>query len=227
MYLPNACLFDLDGVLLDTEHLHGQAWFLTASNFGTELTREQLILLRGQRRIDCATQILKWIQKSVEMKDFLAVHKPISRNLLSQAKAMPGAEEIVRWCINKSLPIALVTSSTSEAVALKTAPHAWLNLIKLKVFGDDPELLKGKPFPDPFLLAAKKLKVNPKDCWALEDSQAGTKAALSAGCQVWVLDSGREASNKKREYPVSNPMHINHLKIVLNSLQKAYEMKPI
>jgi beta-phosphoglucomutase-like phosphatase (HAD superfamily) len=83
--------------------------------------------------------------------------------------------------------MALVTSSTSEAVAFKCAPHPWLNVIDLRVMGDDPELALGKPAPDPFLLAARRLKVSPADCWAFEDSQAGALSASLAGCQVLVL----------------------------------------
>ena len=83
--------------------------------------------------------------------------------------------------------MALVTSSTSEAVAFKCAPHPWLKVIELRVMGDDPELAFGKPAPDPFLLAARRLRVSPGDCWAFEDSPAGAQSASLAGCQVLVL----------------------------------------
>jgi beta-phosphoglucomutase-like phosphatase (HAD superfamily) len=62
-----------------------------------------------------------------------------------------------------------------------------LNVIDFRVMGDDPELALGKPAPDPFLLAARRLKVSPADCWAFEDSQAGALSASLAGCQVLVL----------------------------------------
>ena len=57
MKRPVACLFDLDGLLLDTENLHGEAWYKAAASFGTELTQEQLLMLRGRRRLECAKQI--------------------------------------------------------------------------------------------------------------------------------------------------------------------------
>jgi hypothetical protein len=58
---PAACLFDLDGLLLDTEPLHARAWQEAASRFGTNLGPTQLRQLRGRRRLDCAEQVLQWI----------------------------------------------------------------------------------------------------------------------------------------------------------------------
>jgi pseudouridine-5'-monophosphatase len=72
-------------------------------------------------------------------------------------------------------------------VARKAAPHPWLELIELRVHGDDPELRQGKPAPDGYLLAARRLGVAAGDCWAFEDSPAGARAALAAGCRVHVL----------------------------------------
>ena len=57
------------------------------------------------------------------------------------------------------------------------------------MYGDDPALIRGKPHPDPFVLGAQKLGCAASECWAFEDSKAGTSAALGAGCLVWVLDS--------------------------------------
>ena len=110
--------------------------------------------------------------------------------------------------------MALVTSSSSEAVAFKAAPHPWLELIQERVYGDDPELIAGKPDPAPFQLAAKRLRLQPKDCWALEDSQAGSQSAHGAGCQVWLVNpKGSDQANLN-----TNPCSINSLAVVLRLL---------
>ena len=145
MDLPEACLFDLDGVLLDTESLHGQAWSHTASAFGTKLSKSQLMMLRGRRRLDCAEQIIRWLKKSISIDELLSIHQPIAKKLLSQTTEMSGAKDLVQWCSSHQIPTALVTSSTSESVALKSLPHSWLNLISTRVLGDDPDLSAGKP----------------------------------------------------------------------------------
>ena len=95
---PKALLFDLDGVLIDSEPLHGQAWKETAALFSLNLTYGQLKLLKGKRRIDCANELVKLTPKAVEVKELLNRHKPISRELILNAKAMQGAESLVKSC---------------------------------------------------------------------------------------------------------------------------------
>ena len=191
MKQPAACLFDLDGLLLDTEPLHAEAWQQAASHFGRPLTAPELMGLRGRRRFDCADQVLTWIQAAglaAPSRDaLLAVRQPIAEALLVQARPMAGAPELVAHCHKRGVPMALATSSSRSAVALKAAPHPWLQLITVRVHGDDPQLRQGKPAPDVFLLAAERLGVTPSECWAFEDSPAGVQAALSAGCTVHVL----------------------------------------
>ena len=184
---PKAFLFDLDGVLIDSEPLHGQAWRETAALFGLNLTYSQLNLLRGRRRIDCAKELVKLIPKAVKVNDLLNLHKPISRQLILTAKAMQGSESLVKKCHKNNIPMALVTSSSSESFQIKTAPHQWISLFSEIVLGDDKSLAKGKPAPDPYILAAEKLNVEPQECWAVEDSISGLSSALDAGCFVFFL----------------------------------------
>ncbi len=223
MFKPKACLFDLDGLLLNTEPLHGEAWSKTAEKLGKKLTNNQLNLLKGRRRIECAKQIDQWLEDSVSEETVLKIHKPIIESIIGQSQAMPGAEELVRWCKNNALPMALVSSSTSESVLLKTANHPWLNLINTRVLGDEESLKAGKPSPFPFLLAAKKLNVDPKKCWVLEDSIAGKESALAAGCQVFVLkpDSATIDPLDSSDL-ISNPININQLEIVLRTLETLF-----
>ncbi|MEY4431203.1 MAG: hypothetical protein RLZZ533_1139 [Cyanobacteriota bacterium] len=191
MVLPAACLFDLDGLLLDTEPLHARAWQQAARHFGRELNAEELMALRGRRRLDCADQVRGWIAAdggpALSSAELLAVRQPIAEALLVQAPPMAGAPELVEHCHRQGIPMALATSSSREAVALKAAPHPWLERIGVRVHGDDPELERGKPAPDVFLLAAQRLGVLAAACWAFEDSPAGAAAATAAGCRVHVL----------------------------------------
>ena len=131
MVRPAACLFDLDGLLLDTEPLHAEAWQQAASHFGRPLQGEELLALRGRRRHDCADQVLQWINLSEaehtpNREQLLAVRQPIAEALLVQAAPMPGAPELVHHCAELGVPMALATSSSKAAVALKASPHPWL-----------------------------------------------------------------------------------------------------
>ena len=210
---PAACLFDLDGLLLDTEPLHGRAWAEAASHFGGGLSQQQLLQLRGRRREDCAVTVDAWLPSPVGRSALLAIQQPIVRSLLPTAAAMPAAERLLKHCRDRRIPMALVTSSSQDAVRFKSEPHPWLAMLETRIYGDDPELRAGKPDPAPFLLAAKRLSALAEDCWALEDSVAGTRSALAAGCHVWVL--GRDADEAESG---QNPRRIRSLQSVIEQL---------
>jgi HAD superfamily hydrolase (TIGR01509 family) len=213
MCRPAACLFDLDGLLLDTEPLHGQAWRQAAAVFELQLGDDCLMQLRGRRRQDNSEQVRRWIaaegRRPPSNEQLLAVQQPIARQLLARAAAMPGAQQLVERCNELGVAMALVTSSSRASLALKSAPHPWLGAIGVRVLGDDPQLVAGKPAPDPFLLAAHRLGVKPKQCWAFEDSPAGARSAAAAGCQVHVLVP---PSLAPRELAVLYEPHWNFLK---------------
>ena len=218
---PKAFLFDLDGVLINSEPLHGQAWKETAAFFDLNLTQSQLKLLRGRRRIDCAKELVKLIPKEVKTEDLLTIHKPISRKLILTAQAMPGSESLVKRCHRNNIPMALVTSSSHESVDIKIAPHKWMNLFSITVLGDDELLHKGKPAPDPYLLAAEKLNIAPEECWAVEDSISGVSSALKAGCFVFLLKERSDELPKKELFEENKNLNeINHLKEIEQILNK-------
>ena len=119
--------------------------------------------------------------------------------------------------------MALVTSSSSESFQIKAAPHQWMNLFSVMVLGDDKFLAKGKPAPDPYLLAAEKLNILPQECWAVEDSISGVSSALEAGCFVFFLKENNDELPKKEFFEQNkNFKEINHLKEIekiLNEFQ--------
>ena len=189
--VPQACLFDLDGLLLDTEPLHARAWSEAADHFGTQLTAAQLLRLQGRRRLDNANRVCSWLNADVTPDQLLMVRQPIAVKLLPFAPAIDGAEALLSSAQRSNIPIALVTSSDKPSVMNKITHHPWLGPWITMVCGDDPELKAGKPEADPYLLAAKRLNVQPEHCWAFEDSEAGTLSALTAGCIVWrLINSG-------------------------------------
>jgi HAD superfamily hydrolase (TIGR01509 family) len=222
MVRPAACLFDLDGLLLDTEPLHARAWRDAARSFGTQLDPARLLALRGRRRHDCADQVLAWIRSDGHRCDgreaLLAVRQPIAERLLAQAPAMAGAERLVRSCYGLGVPMALATSSSRAAVELKAASHPWLELIATRVHGDDAELGAGKPAPDVFLLAAARLGVDAASCWAFEDSPAGALAAAAAGCRVHVLLT---EGTQNVVFPLGSVLLASLEKVVLSGSEQA------
>ncbi|MCP9924145.1 HAD family phosphatase [Synechococcus lacustris C3-12m-Tous] len=184
---PAGCLFDLDGLLLDTEPLHSRAWAASIEHFGAHVPEGLLLELRGRNRFDNAAAVIKKLNLQISSEELLAIQQPISQSLVSNAQPMPGARELVELCHKKNIPMAIATSSGMQAVLVKLKPHPWLESIKVRVHGDDANIDRGKPAPDLFIEAAKQLNVDPKNCWAFEDSPAGATAAFAAGCEVFVL----------------------------------------
>jgi len=96
-----------------------------------------------------------------------------------------------------------------------------MNLFSTEVLGDDKLLAKGKPAPDPYLLAAEKLNISPQECWAVEDSISGVSSALKAGCYVLFLkDKNDELSEKNLFGKDTNLKTINNLKEIEQMLSE-------
>lgn len=184
---PLGCLFDLDGLLLDTEPLHAEAWTRAAAQFGAVLPPPLLLQLRGRNRFDNAATVIAQLGLTQTVEQLLAVQQPLARSLMARSQPMPGARELLDRCQRAGIPTAIATSSSRGAVSWKQSFHPWLEAVAVQVCGDDAEVASGKPAPDLFLVAARRLGIAAQDCWAFEDSPAGAVAARAAGCRVFVL----------------------------------------
>ncbi len=216
---PEAIFLDLDGVLLDTEALNGEAWRKAAKYFGKDLSRKELNNLLGRPRMDCAREVLALINKPLDISDLLKIHLPYQKDLIRSCLPIKDAENLVRFIKEKFIPTALVTSSSFKSVNYKISLHPWINDIDLKILGDDPLIKFGKPSPDPYLLASEKFNIKPSSCWVIEDSEAGIKSALDANCQVWAL---KTISSNKKTNICENPTYISNLKSIIFELKKYF-----
>ncbi len=220
MEFPEAILFDLDGVLLDTEPLLANAWSKTAKEYNHSLSIDKLLELKGRRRIDCAKKVLKWINKEGSLEELLIIQKSKVDEVLTNAKPFKGAIELINFCINTNLPIALVTSSSSESFKIKSSVNPWLNLFKTKVLGDDKFISNGKPSPDPYLRALKILDVDPRKSWVIEDSYAGSISGLKAECNLMFFSKDNEILNKLiNEFNQEKIQKVNELSEIIYYLK--------
>ncbi|ABM72765.1 Predicted phosphatase/phosphohexomutase [Prochlorococcus marinus str. MIT 9515] len=220
MEFPEAILFDLDGVLLDTEPLLAYAWNETAKEYNHYLSNDNLLQLKGRRRRDCAKKVCKWINKENSIEELLITQKLKVDKQLSKAKPFKGAIDLIKFCINTKLPIALVTSSSSQSFKIKSSSNSWLNLFETKILGDDKFISAGKPSPDPYLRALKILDVNPFKTWVIEDSYAGSVSGLRAGCNLIFFSKDNEILNKLiNEFNQEKIQKINELSEIIYYLK--------
>lgn len=220
MEFPEAILFDLDGVLLDTETFLAKAWSDTAKKYNYYLSKDQLTELKGRQKINCAQKVLEWINKEITIEELLSIQKSKLGNQLREAKPFKGSIELIKFCLKIKLPIALVTSSSTESYKIKSSLNPWLNSIPIKVLGDNKYISSGKPSPDPYLEAIKKLDVNPKRTWVIEDSYSGSVAGLRAGCYLWFFSEDKGILNKLiSEFSQNKIQRINELAEIIYFLK--------
>jgi HAD superfamily hydrolase (TIGR01509 family) len=124
-----------------------------------------------------------------------AYHEEVAL-LFPQMQMMPGAEQLLRSLKRQNIPIAIATSSVSHTVPLKTMHHpVFSECIDIVVTGDDPLIVDGKPSPDIFLLAAKRLGCeDPSSCVVFEDAPSGVLGGVRAGMHVIAVPDFRYLS---------------------------------
>jgi beta-phosphoglucomutase len=181
--VTKACIFDLDGVIVDTAHYHFLAWKRLAKELGIDLTEEHNERLKGVSRMHSLEIILNIgsISLSEHDKEMLANKKNswfvdyVER--MAPEEIFPGVKQLIRELRSRGIKIGLASSSKNAKTVIQ--------LLQIQDDFDavvDGTMIKNsKPHPEIFLLAASKLNVSPADCLVFEDAEAGVEAALAAG----------------------------------------------
>jgi HAD superfamily hydrolase (TIGR01509 family) len=181
MMLPRpvrAVVFDMDGLLFDSEKLHARAALTAAKEIGCELDMEVFRRLLGTTE---ARRIL--LAHYGDSYPFDALRAAWGRQFkllaATELELKPGALDLLDLLDELGLPRAIATSSSHAAARSHLALHGLPERFHAVVaFGD---YAASKPAADPFLKAAERLAVDPRDCLALEDSHNGIRAASAAG----------------------------------------------
>ena len=184
-----SCLiYDMDGLLLDTEGIYTEVTQQIVGEYGKVFdwsVKEKII---GRRAIQAAEIIVESLGLPITPQDYLDTRKDVLLEKFQNTTALPGAKAITTHFYKQGIPQALATSSSSPMFDAKFKKHKkWFSQFAQIVRGDDPELEEGKPAPDIFLLAAKRIGVSPSECLVFEDAPSGTEAALAAGMPVVVV----------------------------------------
>lgn len=174
-----AVIFDLDGLLVDSEPLQGQAWHDYLATLGATLTPEVLERMLGTRLIDASRTVVEAFgldmqpEKVARERDefFLAM---VPGNIAPHS----GARELVAELVRRGLPFALATSGHRRYVDLVLESAEIPRVFTVEVTGD--MVKRGKPDPETFLTAASLLGVQPERCLVLEDAPFGIQAAKAA-----------------------------------------------
>jgi beta-phosphoglucomutase len=177
-----AVIFDLDGVIVSTDHYHYRAWKALADQETIYFDEEINNRLRGVSRMESLEIILERANKSYteDEKVALATHKNnIYVELLDQLSAadiLPHAVELIDALKLKGIKIAIGSSSKNAKKILKQVGL----YDTFDAIADGTDVTRSKPHPDVFLVAAEKLQIDKTNCAVVEDAEAGIVAAKNA-----------------------------------------------
>ncbi|MBM4266926.1 MAG: HAD-IA family hydrolase [Deltaproteobacteria bacterium] len=182
---PTHVIFDMDGVLLDTEQIYTDVTQEIVGRFGKIYDWSVKRHMIGRPSIDSARYLVRTLDLPIAPEQYLAEREEAFVTRMPEAKRMPGAAELVAALRAHRIPTAVATSSSRHLFELKTQRHRdWFAGFDAIVVGDDPRVERGKPAPDIFLLAARELGADPATCLVFEDAPAGVDAARAAGMMV-------------------------------------------
>jgi beta-phosphoglucomutase len=191
-----ACLFDLDGVIVDTARYHFIAWKEMADELGFVFTEKENELLKGVSRTRSLEILLELgkIDKTEAAKLQLAERKNQRYlehvNQMTEAEILPGVTRLLDDLRSNGILIALGSASKNAPLILERIHLKE----KFDAIVDGNSVSKAKPDPEVFLKGARLLKVEPNECLVFEDAQAGIDAALNGGMSVIGIGSSENLS---------------------------------
>jgi HAD superfamily hydrolase (TIGR01509 family) len=184
-----ALVFDMDGLLVDSEPLADESMRVFLRGHGIETRPEYGPALLGRRLPEAVALFMEWYGLAGNFDALVAEFDRIRTEMITgHLRTMPGAAEIVAFGREAGLRMALATSNRRHQATLSLAETGLTGLFDAEVTGDEVE--RGKPAPDIFRLAAQRLGVDPSGCVVFEDAPAGVTAAASAGMRCVFVPGG-------------------------------------
>lgn len=183
-----AIIFDMDGVIFDTEMVYLKVWSKVFEKYGYKMTKEIYTSVLGTGRENVKKVFVNNYGSNLPIDD---MYKEKDENLAKEIEKgvalKAGAYEILKYLKENDFKIALATSAISKRAFKQLKQANIYKFFDAVVCRDEVE--KTKPNPDIFLKAADKLNVNKSECIVIEDSSAGIKAAFNAGMiPIHVID---------------------------------------
>lgn len=189
---PRAFIFDLDGVIIDSEPLHEQAMRVACAQYDIALPDRIFDEFRGQTDRALVTHLAQQVSASVDPETLLAAKHDMYDALLGELTLIPGVVDFIQAQNERALPLALVTSATRDNQERTFEQFGLDPYFTAIITADDVE--QTKPHPEPYQRAVQQIGVAASACLVLEDSTHGVESARRAGCMVVGLCSSFSAA---------------------------------
>jgi len=178
-FLPEAVIFDMDGLMIDSERVSLACWSQAAQERSLPLSEDFWLGMVGLGDRDCEQRLLQHVDATEVAALFARCHALYEARTQQGLPLRPGIVELLQLLQAHAIPRAVATSTRQPRANRKLTAAGLLPYFDHVVTSD--QVAHPKPAPDIYLLAARKLGKDPARCLALEDSPAGTRAALAAG----------------------------------------------
>lgn len=215
--MTKAVIFDLDGLLIDSEPVFYHIFQEIVGEYGYEFSLEIYIRqYSGKTSVQNITQLITSYELPMTVEEGLRKEVEIEKRLTAQGVALKrGARELLAYLKAHGFRIAIASSSTKERAFLILRQHGVDGYFEESVFAH--EVAKGKPDPEVFLKASAKLGMKPEECLVLEDSGAGIQAADAARIPVICIPDMKKPS---QQYLAKTAAVLGSLADVIGYLEK-------
>ena len=215
-------IFDMDGVLADTGPIHFDSWVKMTSEIGYHFSKEFFEKTFGQQSPSIVRKLVGHRIEQELVEKWAALKEQYYREMVKdKLKPLPGVKRIIQELKSYGFKLAVGSSGPRENVELL------INTLKLKkdfdVLISAAEVKNGKPAPDVFLISAKKLKTEPKNCLVIEDAPVGIEAAKRAGMKSIALTTTHEKNellNADLIVKDLSKVSLQDIMLLLNIVQK-------
>ena len=212
-------IFDMDGLLLDTEKLYQRFWREASAECGYNMTQSQALMLRSLDKTLAQKLLKEFFGSGFDYKRVHDVRVELMKEYIKAngVEAKRGVRSLCTYLKEKGYKTAIATATNYER-----ADHH-LTLAGIRDLFDDDNIIcasglkHGKPYPDIYLYACEKLDTPPKKALALEDSPNGVKAAYAAGCNVICIPDRGEVEEEIKPFIMRSA---NSLEDVIKILEK-------
>ncbi len=178
-----AVIWDMDGLLLDTERVALESWTEAVEEMGAEADKNVFRGIIGMNRKSWEEKLRKDLDHSLDVDELISVTNRIYKQRIEEGVPMKqGARDCLEWLREKRIPQALATSTNRSYTQHKLGKHELEGFFKAIVTGD--RVTHGKPHPEIFQTAAREIQVAPEQCLVFEDSRLGVIGAAASGAYV-------------------------------------------
>lgn len=216
-------IFDMDGVLVDSEKLYMRFWQEACKSYGYELSDENALSLRSNSAETAAPKFIEWFGSGADYNMLRDKRRMLMSEYIESngVDLKNGAKEALNSIKAMSIKIALATASPIERAERYLAPYGLFDIFDVTVSGHN--LTKSKPAPDIYIYAAKSLELPCDECIAVEDSPSGIISAHDAGCFTVMIPDLTEPNEEIITLIDKKLSSLTELTSLLNELNEPFK----